>query len=188
MPWNIFLAFISVFFGLFMFRASSLKLKVLFGFIWLLFVPNSIYILTDLIHFPSELARTDSLLVIPLFLEYLILEICGIFAFVLSVYFFEVTLKNKTFKLKSSMITLLIILANFLIGFGIVVGRVQRTNSWEVITNPGRVLRDAYNIVVNPNLFVFTITMGVLGNLVYFFLKDPIVHRVKPRFFRKKKK
>lgn len=188
MLWNIILACIGLLFGWLMVRSPSLKVKMVFGFFWLLFVPNAIYIVTDVIHIPVQVAKIDALLIIPLLLQYVILEIVGITTFVVSMYFFEVTLKLKQFRLSKSFIILLLIATNFVIGFGVVVGRVQRTNSWDVFLNPGRVIEDAYNIVINPNLFIFTIVMGILGNLVYFFLKNPVIHRIKPRFFSRKKK
>lgn len=188
MLWNIILACIGLFFGWLMVRSSSIKVKLFFGFFWLLFVPNAIYIVTDTIHIPTQATKINNLLIIPLLLQYVILEIAGIITFVMSMYFFEVTLHHKQFRFSKSFIIFLVVVTNFVIGFGVVVGRVQRTNSWDVFLNPGRVVEDAYNIVINPNLFVFTITMGILGNLVYFILKDPIIHRIKPRFLSKKKK
>lgn len=188
MLWNIFLALVGVFFGWLMIRSTSTRVKMLFGFFWLLFVPNAIYIVTDIIHIPTQFSKIDSLLIIPLFLQYLILEISGIVTFVISIYFFEITLCLKRFRLSKLLVIFIIIVTNFIIGFGVVVGRVQRTNSWDVFLNPGRVIDDAYNIVINPNLFIFTIAMGIISNIVYFSLKNTVIHKVKPWILGKRKK
>lgn len=188
MLWNIFLAILGVFFGWLMVRFSSLKLKAIFGLLWLLFVPNAIYIVTDIIHIPSQLAQIDTLFVIPLLLQYAILEISGILTFVIAVYFFEITLQYKKLRLENSLVFPTILFTNFVIGFGVVVGRVQRTNSWEVFTNPGRVIEDAYNITLNPHLFIFTIVMGIIANIVYFGLKGHTKRLIKPYLPLKKNK
>jgi uncharacterized membrane protein len=41
---------------------------------------------------------------------------------------------------------------NYLIAFGVVMGRMLRTNSWQVVTHPERVMDDVWTIVTNFEL------------------------------------
>lgn len=175
MSWNIFLGLLAVIFGWFMIKSSSFILKIFFACTWLLFVPNTIYIITDLIHVPKQILEINGWLTPFLILQYILLILIGVASFVISVYFFEKTIRHKTFRLKERYIFSLLVFTNFVIAFGVVVGRVQRTNSWEVFTNLGRVIEDAFNVFFSPQLIFTTLIMGLIGNLFYFFLKNPVI-------------
>ena len=185
MPWNILLALIGVLFGFLMVRNKNIVVRAFCAFIWLLFMPNTIYILTDLWHLPEQLPKIASNLILPLILQYIILEIAGIGTFIIGLYFFERLIRDKKYRLQEAQVTFLLLAVNFVIGFGVVVGRVQRTNSWEVFTNIGRVFQDAYNVLISPTLIIFTIAIAVIGNVLYFLFRDPVVGIFKGK---KKKK
>ena len=65
---------------------------------------------------------------------------------------------------------------NFLVALGVVVGRVQRTNSWEAVTDPIKVLKDFINVLNSPDLISLVILFGILNNFLYFTLKRPVMH------------
>lgn len=173
MTWNILLAASSVLFGWLLTRPYQRTVSSLLAFLWLVFVPNTIYIITDLSHL-SEQWNIAGVIEKPiLIVQYSALIAIGIAAFVVSLYFFEYGL-NRFFshKISENILASLIAAVNFAIAFGVMVGRVQRTNSWEVFTNPGRVYYDIVQTLSSPTLLVLVFVFGVLGNIIYFSFRD----------------
>ncbi|HSW96791.1 MAG TPA: DUF1361 domain-containing protein [Candidatus Saccharimonadales bacterium] len=175
MSFNIFLAFIPVFFGWLMIRIPSKILKILYGSIWFIFLPNTIYLLTDIGHF-----FTDWYL-IPLsykgvfVFEYALLMILGVISFIFALYpieqFFRKT-KNKKKQIKKDIF---IYSTNFLIGFGLVLGRIERVNSWDILTNTSNVVYKSLHTITSLQLSLSVIFFGLLSNLIYFSLRDFVI-------------
>src|SRR5207248_1183184 len=116
----------------------------IFGLLWLLFLPNTIYIFTDLEHLIDQWPLLHPFFRIPLLLQYIFFELVGIVTFVIALIPFEkIILPLKL--LKKRKIPVLIIF-NFLIAFGMVLGRVERINSWEVFTSPLKVTISAIHV------------------------------------------
>ncbi|HEY5589286.1 MAG TPA: DUF1361 domain-containing protein [Candidatus Paceibacterota bacterium] len=131
--WNIILAFIP-------YVISSLLLvyikkenfnKIIFTIgciLWLLFIPNAPYIITDFIH----LGDTRS---IPLLFDILLLfssTIIGLYFYFRSLFHIEHIITMKYSSKTTSLIMGVIIL---LISFGIYLGRFLRFNSWDIFFN-----------------------------------------------------
>lgn len=158
--WNLFLAFIP--FAITFYLKNTPKLsqwKLGFWFIiWLLFLPNSPYIVTDLIHLQlSEglLFFIDLLVIVPF-------TISGLYFYILSVNIMKGLVSNF---FSERIVTLLFILIPFLCGFGIYLGRVLRFNSWDLLNKPTSLLSEITNIIINPIenwvAWVITISFGV---------------------------
>lgn len=148
MMFNVFLAMLAVAFGWMM---LFIKNRLLFGILlvlWVLFLPNTIYILTDVIHIPYQLQNIPQILVPYVVMQYLLLGICAIVTFLLGIYPIEFLLITKRFHLNKRRKVTFVLLFNALIAFGVVIGRFQRTNSWEVFTNPLKVIQDFINIFI----------------------------------------
>lgn len=132
--WNIFLAFIPFLISsILLLFANKNKLKnslfIIGGILWLLFIPNAPYIITDLIHIGEVRAVPalyDSFL---LFSSAWVGLLLGLY----SIYHIEQILKKKYSK-KTTYITLGIIM--FFISFGIYIGRFLRFNSWDIFEKP----------------------------------------------------
>lgn len=175
MPVNIFLALVPVLFGYLMVKEKRIFLKLIFAFIWLIFLPNTIYIYTDLIYLPEHWLETKGIEKILLFMQFFILEIVGFFSFIVSLHYLEKILKKYKTKISTKMNTFLIVLINFFIGAGIVLGREERTNSWEVVLNTKRVFDDSLSIFLSLENLIFIIVAGIFANLVYFVFKSSIL-------------
>jgi uncharacterized membrane protein len=166
--WNLFLAIIpfAITTGL-MNSKKTTKLVLFFFFgIWLLFLPNAPYIVTDLMH----LTRTDQ--------NFLWLDILVIISFAfngLILFFLSLSDMEKLIKpyLKPSALTLLMLSIFGLNAFGVYLGRFLRYNSWEIINNPLALFSDILEIIVQPNVeaWVFTITFGSFLAISYWTLK-----------------
>tara|TARA_R110000751_G_C13721443_1_gene475494 strand:+ start:24 stop:680 length:657 start_codon:yes stop_codon:yes gene_type:complete len=166
--WNLFLAIIP--FAITTGLTSSKKINklVLFFFfgIWLIFLPNAPYLVTDLMH----LTRTDQSF---LWLDILVImsfAFNGLILFFLSLSDMEKLLKQH---LNSKLLTPLMLSIFGLTAFGIYLGRFLRHNSWEIINNPLNIFRDIFNIVFQPNIeaWIFTLTFGSFLAVSYWMLK-----------------
>nr|WP_321230260.1 DUF1361 domain-containing protein [uncultured Psychroserpens sp.] len=166
--WNLFLAIIP--FAITTGLTSSKKINklVLFFFfgIWLLFLPNAPYLVTDLMH----LTRTDQ--------SFLWLDILVIMSFAfngLILFFLSLSDMEKLLKryLKPNMIMPLMLSIFGLTAFGIYLGRFLRHNSWEIINNPLNIFKDIFNIVFQANIeaWIFTLTFGSFLAVSYWMLK-----------------
>src|SRR5260370_37781501 len=114
MIYNIALALIADIFAWCMSESKPGLLRYFFGIIWILFLPNTIYILTDVIHIFDQ-SQEISLLYKPLLLiQYSILLLTGITTFVFAMYPFDRMLRKAKKRTKIIEDKLLIIVINFL--------------------------------------------------------------------------
>src|SRR6185437_320786 len=99
MLYNCFLALLALGFGYFFLVSKNKKAKFLFGILWLLFLPNTIYIFTDLEHLIDQWPLLPWNFRILLALQYLLLEIFAFATFAFGLYPFEkIILSWKSFK------------------------------------------------------------------------------------------
>ena len=142
--WNLFLAWIPVVAAYLLQRVFSSnpsdwpKLLGL-GMVWLLFLPNSPYILTDFVHLEDRSMSGHDI--------HLLYDAALIFAFALtgllngfvSLYWVHRAL-DRVFHQRLGWLLVVGILA--LTGYGVYLGRVLRWNSWDVLTNPRSLAKD----------------------------------------------
>jgi len=172
---NSILAATAVVFGFLSLKFFLKPLKIFFLSLWLLFLPNTIYILTDMLHFPRQWMGTEGIQRVFLLIQYSFLEAVGIVSFVLSIYFFEKILLYSRFKKNKLLIIFMIILLNFLTAFGVVLGRIQRLNSWDIFTNAEKVMNESLGIMTSVELSLLVLFFGMVGNIIYFLFKDTLV-------------
>lgn len=183
---NLFLALIAVLFGYLMLRTKSNVFKDIYGFIWLIFLPNTIYLITDISHIYEDWPKVNFTFKILIFLQYSLFAIVGILIFIYAIHFFERMLENKNKprsnrgkKKRKPSTFIAIFILNFIVGFGVILGGVQRTNSWDIFINPIRVINDSLDILNSPYLLKLSILSGVLFNIIYFFFVKPVTSWVK---------
>lgn len=171
---NILLAVLAVDFGWLAWKVKQKPLKPILWLLWLLFVPNTIYMLTDLIHFQEQFSKVNKSTIDTaiLIIQYATLMFATVITFVLAMYPFEKALSR--FYKKETQLFFVLFAVNFIIAFGTVIGRVQRTNSWEVFTNIGKVIKDSINVFSSLELMALVIFFGILNNCVYFFFRKVI--------------
>ena len=138
--WNLFLAFVPF---LISSRIKNLnirittKLKLIsMVFIWLMFLPNAPYIITDFIH----LHHSKSILVW--------LDIFLLFSFSSTGLLLAIISLNDVFKAikqkwNLKIANIFILFVTFLCGFGIYLGRFIRLNSWDIFTSPITVFKNS---------------------------------------------
>lgn len=161
---NVALASLGFVFALLYLKTKSGVLRIPLFILWFLFLPNTIYLLTDLEHLFAQLPNVDLFGAVVLVIQYTILAALGILT-----YFAGMMPMEKFFK-KSKMKSYggVFLIFNFAIAFAVVLGKIERTHSWYVFTQPLRVVEDITNILMTPVLLVSVILFGILFNLIYF--------------------
>ena len=169
--WNLFLAFVPLGISWYLQHKKShinSVLKYALLVLWLLFLPNAPYVITDLIHLAYR----------PL--NWFIYDGITIAAFALfSLYFgFQSLIEvRKLFKPEIAEARLNIFTSGVLIlcGFGIYLGRVVRFNSWDLITNPLDLFSTIGHYLINPienkSVWLFTLGFGIFLNFSFFLFK-----------------
>jgi len=157
LPWNLFLAFIPYAIVKWL-MANPAWIENKFRFIsvfllWLLFIPNSFYIITDLYHLElkEDAPRWFDLTMILSFAWNGIL--LGILSVSKMETIFRIFLKNKS-------ILFFIYPVMWLIAWGIYIGRYLRFNSWDILTNPFSLFGDIAEMFLDP--FKYTYAWGMI--------------------------
>lgn len=163
--WNIFLALIPFVISsiLLSFSKGGNLNKIIFiiGFIlWLLFIPNAPYLITDFIHLGEIRA-------VPLLYDIILLfssAYVGLLFFFYSLSHIEEIFKTKYKKFTTSIIMTIIIM---MISFGIYLGRFLRFNSWDIFINHTSLVKNIWEIIsdvaVHIEVYLYTL-------LFFFFL------------------
>jgi len=181
---NCYIALLATGFTYLFLRVLHLKsrvLKFVFGLLWLLLLPNTAYLFTSLGHIIYQWNNTVSLTGRRILLiEYLLMGLFAIIAFIFSFFPFEIIIEQVNFFRKRKVTWL--ILFNFLVAFGLVMGRFEHINSYVVFTKPLKVLELAINIFVTFDLLELTILFGLLCNIIYFIFRGLLLQRIKGYF------
>ncbi len=147
LPWNLFLAAVPFFISRMVSqRPGWIENKWIFSLLfilWLLFIPNSFYILTDLFHL--EVREKSSLW----------FDLVLIFSFAWNGLLLGILSVNRMerimlygYRIRHPFLFLLPVM--WLIAFGVYIGRFLRFNSWDVIANPFRLIGDIGYMLLNP--------------------------------------
>lgn len=169
MMWNLLLAWLPVLFAL-GFRLNSSKQRLQSWqnlgllFLWLGFLPNSFYLMSDLIHLQSS-GEASILYDIAMMMSFII---NGLILGYISVYIVHNQLLKK---LPERTVLAFLGFVFMACGFAIYLGRYLRWNTWDIILNPAGLLFDISERVVNPVLhiqtYIVTLTFFVLLSGTY---------------------
>lgn len=165
--WNLVLAGIPYFISFkikndFSIKKSNFKNLIYLG-IWLLFIPNTFYLITDFVH---------------LYHEHLIqfaFDFTLLFSFTSVGFYFGILSVHNLYKLIQSNYSNrisngFIVTICYLCAFGIYIGRILRFNSWDIISNPISLFQSVFDSLFQTETIVFTIALGTLiavVNLIY---------------------
>ncbi len=97
--------------------------------VWLFFLPNSFYIVTDFIHLP-ETQRVDIVQDSVMIMQFSVL---GLFFGYMSLFIVQRELRKRISQHATILIALLTL---FISSFAIYIGRELRWNSWDIFLNP----------------------------------------------------
>ncbi len=183
--WNLVLAWLPLLFALLL--VKHLKTgrwlswqSIVLTILWLAFLPNSFYIISDLMHLNTILVSN------PLFYAVMIFSfsISGLLLGFISLYIMH---REFLKRLKPNTAHTLIAIVLLLCSFAIYLGRYLRWSTWDVILNPAGVIFDVSDRIINPIAYgqTFQVTalfFVLLGSLYFTFwnitkaLKQDKVH------------
>ena len=163
--WNLFLACVPLLVSsaiLVSLQIREHKVKLVGALlIWLLFLPNSFYLLTDFEH----LSRFPT---VPFWFDLILLSsfaMTGIYAGLLSLVQVE---KIISCHFSPKIKVLLIISILYLSGFGVYLGRYYRFNSWDIFQEPIELLKGILKGLTTTDAQNFTLGFGTFLLVLYF--------------------
>jgi uncharacterized membrane protein len=178
LPWNLFLAWIPFAISQKIGGVSNRwKIFLLTG-LWLLFLPNAPYIITDFLHLKHRPP-------IPYWYDILLLfsaAVIGLLLGLVSLLNVEKFLSDRYGKKLSGFF---ILCSFFLCAFGIYIGRYLRWNSWDIITNPDAIAADIFERIINPldhfGTWSVTFLFGSFFYVMYYSIKN-FIHTKSNQF------
>ena len=171
---DLFLALIPFVIALIIFRRNQ-KLRTVVWWpllgIFVLFLPNAPYVLTDVIHFVAKVRVTPPppiwAMSILLF-EYFVYLYIGMQSFTLSLMLWGRALKSQH---RGWLVFPLELLILTLSAFGIYMGRMDRLNSWDLVTEPERLMIFSLKDALSPRPEEMTVIFFVVVTVVFYLLK-----------------
>jgi uncharacterized membrane protein len=170
LPWNLFLAWIPLFLIILLARVLRTHAwsdwgPLLLSLIWLLFLPNSFYLVSDYIHL-RDVSNADILYDAVMFTMFVF---TGLLLGFSSLYIFHQQLLRRLSRRTAAWSVALILLS---CSFAIYIGRDLCWNSWDVLASPAGLLFDLSNRLVQTEswsvLFsTVAIFFALLGGMYY---------------------
>lgn len=156
--WNIFLAIIPfIISSILLWYALKKRLTtavfIVGGIIWILFLPNAPYLVTDIIH----LGRNYSA---PLLYDTFLVFTSAWVGLLLGLYSLSHIDKIMHLKYSKRMSSIILTIIILLTSFGMYLGRFLRFNSWDVVSNPSLLFSNIHKILSEPrgytDAYIFT--------------------------------
>lgn len=164
LAWNLFLAVIPAVAGAFVLTARATAARLMWAVVWLLFLPNAPYIVTDFVHLVPRPP-------IPLWYDVALLLSCAGTGLLLGYSSVADVQDAVTQRFGAASGWLIAIVALLLSGFGVYLGRFLRWNSWDPIANPAELLNRlggyGLNPLSHPRTVAVTFVYGVCFALGY---------------------
>ncbi len=139
--------------------------------LWLLFFPNAPYIITDFAYL--EWLEYDLWQRILIFTAF---AFSGVMLALVSLLFIQ-RIVRKNFG--SSMSWIVVISAFILAGIGVYYGRFMRLNSWDIITDPMKVIGSVAHAVHDPRFILLSIVFATFLFLIYYLVYTLYYARVE---------
>jgi uncharacterized membrane protein len=135
------------------------------GLAWLFFFPNCFYIITDLVHIgyfskpsrPALLYYDVSVNVLAAMLGWLL----G----VLSLYRLHELIRNRSGAIGAHVFALMVLMLS---SIGVYLGRFLRWNSWDLVNQPMKIVKDTIEALGNLDSLQFIIVFALVTGSLYF--------------------
>lgn len=170
--WNLFLAFIPLLCSWFLFRPSVNPSIIWWTFfcVFLAFLPNAPYILTDTIHLLeiSQQGYSLSLIILVLIPQYSLFVLAGFGAYAIALMRLDRYLIERG---QAQYVVSVNLIIHALCAVGIYLGRFERFNSWDLLTKPTTIVATISEHLLNKwHLLSISATFILLSGL-YWLLK-----------------
>jgi uncharacterized membrane protein len=155
LAWNLFLAWVPLAAACWAVRLRVRLLRLAAGSLWLLFLPNAPYILTDLLHLGQAPGA-------PLWFDLLLLLVNAFTGLLLG--FVSLALLHSAVSARYGPAAgwLFATSSLALSSYGVYLGRFLRWNSWDLLLRPASVLGDTAALLGDPRPWVFSLALAGL--------------------------
>jgi len=162
--WNLFLAVIPAVAGALVLRSRTTAVRVMWAVVWLLFLPNAPYIVTDFVHLTPRPP-------VPLWYDVALLLSCAGTGLLLG-YSSVADVQDAVGMRFGAAAGWFVAMAALLIsGFGVYLGRFLRWNSWDPVASPAALVERlggyGLNPMSHPRTVAVTFVYGVCFALGY---------------------
>ena len=160
LAWNLILGYVPYKLSVYVYsKKDQLSSKAFYTsfFLWLLFLPNALYVISDIKHFkvrPPAPEWLDSLLLF-------VFAFASLYYGVQSVQYMFRSLLNRG-KNKTWLLSQFLLPVSLLSGFGVYLGRVERWNSWDLFVHPIQLLKNALHLLQYPEVWCFSLSYGIM--------------------------
>ena len=167
--WNLFLAWIPLFIS---YQLSSRLERRAWNILvfagWLLFFPNSLYIVTDLVHLNHRSDAPEWFDIILLF-SAVMNGLMMAYASIVKIHLFLRDYFSDRF------VNLIILVCFTISSFGVYLGRFLRWNSWDAVTKPGIIINELFIRLFapmrHPAAWGMTLLLSVFFAMLYFVIR-----------------
>jgi uncharacterized membrane protein len=168
LPWNLFLAWVpficALIVGTLAERRNSWPAVTFFGIVWLLFLPNAPYLMTDLVHLgPVREA--------PFWFDVLLMCSFAVNGLLLGFASLAIVQQQVRRRFGATWSWVLALASLSLCGYGIYLGRFLRWNSWDALDSPGMLVRQLSTLsdpLSQPAAVIVSLLFGSFLVLCYF--------------------
>lgn len=173
--WNLFLAFIPLVLSFWLFRRKQISRSLLWWVVLVVFIaflPNAPYMLTDIIHLIRGTRAGIDIWVIALaFIPLHLMAILGGFEA------YVVSLINQGYYLRKQGLSRPTVwgaevLVHLLCAIGVYLGRFRRFNSWDLVTFPGNVALTTLNDLTSKQPVAVVILTFIILTVFYWVMKQ----------------
>lgn len=133
---------------------------------WLLFLPNTFYIFTDLFHIPAYPINKAPWFNLIFLLTF---SLNGLFLGIVSLKIVSNSLSHLITKYKIIIFETTVLLLS---SYGVYLGRYLRWNSWDILVNPVGLFVDGSQAFFNPSALGMILVFFVMLQFCYFFYTD----------------
>lgn len=164
--WNLFLAWIPFVasFALRTVQGKGMRSALLYGsifFVWFVFFPNAPYILTDFIHLRSRPP-------VPLWYDTVLLSVAAWNGLLLGFISLHQVQESVQQRMGARMGWFVVGVVTVASSFGIYLGRFQRWNSWDVLTDSHALFADITTTLFNPQAHPHAVGITVVFSAFLF--------------------
>lgn len=163
--WNIFLAWIPYVISIYLrqYQFKQLWKQVVLFCSWLLFFPNALYIVTDLVHLQENGTA-------PLWFDVVLLFTASLLGLLMAFASLNNVARYLRHKYGRSKTEKLIPVLLFLGSYGVYLGRFERWNSWDILHNPLELANDIFLSVLFPGDHIRTWAVTIVLTILFYIL------------------
>jgi uncharacterized membrane protein len=164
--WNLLLAWVPWLSARAIARLPGRRALAALSALWLLFLPNAPYLVTDLIHIRPRPP-------VPSSYDVLLFASFALAGCALAWGSLELVHGRLVCAVGRARAAAAIALVLLLVGFGVYLGRFGRWNSWDVLLRPGALLADAAGALVDPRALAFSLLFAAFLGAGYLLVQPP---------------